>query len=175
MSAFPIVVVQDEWKRQADKIARLPYNMSYASSYENMYVGLLAELAVIHYLVHEVADLPAVWLSPNSHIRKKNGGHRADIAWNGLELDVKLIARNNAFVKIKRNAQGFYHVFVDWHKRLESFRVLGVLLPNSPETFGPPVPLAGHRNRRTGVVNGWLVPVRRLQPLDCLLRKEGAA
>lgn len=171
---YPIVAVQEDWRRRAEEVARLPYNVSYASSYDNMFVGLLAELAVVHYLVHEVADLSATWLSPRSDVRRAGGGHRADIAWNGLELDVKLIARNSAFIKIKRNAQGFHHVFVDWHKRLESFRVLGVLLPHAPETFSAPQPLLGHTNKRTGVVNGWLVPVRRLQPLDVLLQKEAA-
>jgi hypothetical protein len=172
--SYPVVTVEEEWRRRAEALARRPYNLSYASSYENLYVGLLAELAVVHYLIQQVADIPAIWLSPNAHIRKPTGGHRADIAWNGLELDVKLIARNSDAVKIKRNAQGFHHVFVDWQYRMEAFRILGVLTPYPPETFGPTVVLPGHHNKRTGAVNGWLVPVKRLQPLDVLIRKESA-
>lgn len=170
--SYPVVIIEDEWRQRAADIARLPRNVAYASSFDNMFVGLLAELAVLHYLIHDVADLSAEWLSPESHIRTPMGGHRADILWNGLELDVKLIARSNTHVKIKKNAQGFHHVFVDWYKRLESFRVLGVLLPNAPETFQPARRLEGHTNKRTGYTTGWLVPTSRLQPLDCLLRKE---
>jgi hypothetical protein len=155
-------------------VAHSPHNLAYASNYDNLYVGLLAELAVVHYLVNHVADLPAEWLSPNSQLRHHGGGHRADIAWNGLELDVKLIAKHNKYVKIKKNAQGFHHVFVDWMKRLESFRILGVLLPYPPETFEPATELLGHVNRKTGPVTGWLIPTSRLQPLECLLRKETA-
>lgn len=172
MNHYPVIVIQDEWRVRAAAIARLPSNVAYASSFDNMFVGLLAELAIVYYLVNHVADFSAEWLSPMSHIRTPMGGHRADILWNGLELDVKLIAHANTHIKIKKNAQSFYHIFVDWHRRLESFRVLGVLLPNPPETFQPAIRLDGHTNKRTGYTTGWLVPTSRLQPLDCLLRKE---
>lgn len=167
-SSYPVVVVHEEWRQRADAVARLPQN-SYASSYDNMFVGLLAELAVIHYLITDVApDLAAEWLSPNSHQRAKRG-HPADIRWNGLELDVKLIGRQQETIKIKKNAEKFHHVFVDWQRRLDSFRILGVLLPHAPETFEPPAVLPNHMNRQTGEVVGWNVPKSRLQPLSVLL------
>jgi hypothetical protein len=164
------VQVQPEWCARAERIARLPHN-GYASSFENLYVGLLAELAVIHYLVTEIADLPAEWLSPLSHQRQRRG-HPADIRWNGLELDVKLIGPSHEHIKIKKNAEQFHHVFVCWHKRLDSFRILGVLLPHVPETFQSPVVLKNHTNRQTGHVVGWYIPRARLQPLSVLVDND---
>lgn len=168
MTKHPVVEVLEEWKERATAVARLPHIAAYASNFENFYVGMLAELAVIHYLVNEVADLPAMWLSPLPHGRK-GGGHQADITWNGLELDVKLLARSTTKLTIKKNAQVFHHVFVEWHRRMQSFRILGVLLPYPPETFEPPVTLKGFTNRRTGAgIVGWHVPLMRLQPLAVL-------
>jgi len=163
-----IITIQDTWRVSADREARKPHNVAYQSSYENMYIGLLAEIAVIHYL-QQLADISVEWLSPNSQQRTALGGHRADLRWNGLELDVKLIGKNQDTIKIKKNAEQFHHVFVEWHTRLDSFKVLGVLLPHAPETFQPPVALERHFNRVTGAVFGWLIPRSRLQPLRTLL------
>jgi hypothetical protein len=161
-----IITIQDKWRITADREARKPHNVAYQSSYENMYIGLLAEIAVIHYL-QQLADISVEWLSPNSH-KRVTRGHAADIRWNGLELDVKLIGKGHD-IKIKKNAEKFHHVFVEWHVRLDSFRMLGVLLPHAPETFQPPAVLDKHFNRHTGAVVGWLVPRSRLQPLRTLL------
>jgi hypothetical protein len=169
-----LVTVRQDWERRARRVAGRAEHVAYASNIENMYVGLLAELAVLHHLVEEVADLPAEWLSPAGR-RGAGGGHPADIRWGGLDLDVKLIGRGAQHLKIKVNAQGFHHVFVEWARRFESFRILGVLLPHPPETFEPAVRFEHHVNRRSGAVSGWLVPKTRLQPLASLIRREDVA
>jgi hypothetical protein len=182
------IKIAPEWWDECRAIVGEGFH-NHAIDPERMVKGLLAERAVIEYLL-TLADDAVTWLArqhtPEAlrSLPAHKRPHLGDIRWRGHELDVKLASRRHEHLIVKMGAQHLPHVVVEWAPHPVAFRVLGVILANQPETFNEPANLVNPATGETfqfrsnngfrREVRGWLIPRNRLRPVTTLIDEAAA-